>query len=125
MSNLSHRTQRRRAARAHRAAAERASELGRFQAFFDEMGVVYEVYRDSRNHRILDRETLARCHVLTAGQSHFLFDLDGRYLGVEQDEMGGFFPRRPATKQPATKDDDWDGPNRDPDGPDLMNEGDQ
>jgi len=74
--------------------ATATSDYARFVTFFAAMGVVHTAYRDCRSRPVQTLGMLSRCHVITTGQAHFIFDLDGRYLGVEQDEMGGFDPRQ-------------------------------
>lgn len=65
------------------------SDLERFMAFFDSMGVVYDAWRDSED----DGDT--GVDVLTCGQGHFHFGLtDGAFIGVKSDEMGNWYPRR-------------------------------
>jgi hypothetical protein len=68
-------------------------ELQRFVQFFDAQGVVYTLWQDCRSRPVNKLGVLARCHVLTVAQAHFIFDYEGHYLGVEQDEMGGFDAR--------------------------------
>jgi hypothetical protein len=60
--------------------------IDRFKEFFKEEGIVYEEWTPymKPNH---GEDT-----ILTVAQAHFLFKA-GEYLGVKEDEMGGFFKK--------------------------------
>lgn len=69
------------------------SEFDQFRAFFDRMGVVYEV-DFNLNEKTHDLDSL-KVRTISVSQAHFEFSKgDGRYLGVRADEMGDFALRR-------------------------------
>lgn len=59
------------------------TDLEEFKVFFDCMGVAYRVSNDF----------VTKGHFVTVAQAIFIFDKDGRYIQVEDDEMGGVYPR--------------------------------
>lgn len=65
------------------------SDLDKFIAFFDSMGVDYDAWRDS------DDDGESGVDILTCGQGHFHFQIaDGAFLGVKSDELDDWYPRK-------------------------------
>ncbi len=64
---------------------EGATELDQFKAFFDLMGVTCSQWK---------KRTAIDEGVLAVAQAIFYFDENGTYLRVEDDEMGGVYPRK-------------------------------
>jgi len=64
------------------------TELEAFREFFDSMGVSFSESRVSSRYK--------GGSVLSVSQAHFHFDEQGRFRGVEADEMGDFEARETA-----------------------------
>lgn len=61
------------------------TELEQFRTFFLNQGVTFE-----------ESKYDWKCSPaiwLTVAQAHFIFDVNGNYLGVDPDEMGSFKPK--------------------------------
>ncbi len=62
------------------------TELDRMIALFDSLGVEYGVNADNEYQG-------QKATYVSPGQTHFVF-VDGRYVGLEWDDMGYWDPRR-------------------------------
>ncbi len=67
------------------------NDIDKMMALFDELGVERcdPEPRDDGSLRAVNGPTIW----LSVSQAHFIFDVNGRYLGVLADELGGFDPR--------------------------------
>jgi len=63
----------------------------RFRKFMIREGVVFEVYDKVRRTGL--RERMHTDVIISCGQTHFHFDAEGVYLGLEWDEMDVWEPR--------------------------------
>lgn len=58
------------------------TDLYKFNEFYKKMGVAFSQWENGE------------VTIVTVAQAHFRFDKDGKYVGVEADEMGGFQERK-------------------------------
>lgn len=65
------------------------TDLLRFEEFFKSMGVEHEIA--TRMESFAHPQYGVSC--ILVSQAIFWFDVDGKYVGVEDDEMGHFRPR--------------------------------
>ena len=65
-------------------------EIDEFKKFFKDKGVKF---REWSLNNIEYKGVNPTCHIITVSQAHFHFDEKGRYVGVEDDEMGGWHER--------------------------------
>lgn len=68
------------------------SEIEQFIDFFDEMGVSFGRHDRSGWTFFENPAPQEWQHIIGVGQAFFLFDAEGRYLGVAQDDPFEFFP---------------------------------
>ena len=66
------------------------SEMGALTAVMKRIGVQHSIGPVSEH----DEAYRGATAVLSAGQSHFCFDMNGKFIGTLWDEMGNFDPRK-------------------------------
>ena len=70
--------------------------IERFKEFFEKEGVEYEMVDEDIVGKISHNpiETADAKFIISVSQANFYFDINGDYLGVEDDELGNWYKKK-------------------------------